>query len=1379
MSNIGIPRPALVPALVVLAAGLAFLTPVPAAAQCSDGSCGWASCGTPALPAPFGGEIAPAGAISADRDSTGYNPSPGAGSGYQPLFMDLDVANGWIFTGHSQGLQIWDARTTPANPSLVRTVIGANFADWISDPHETHPMRAIAVPPGKDDLVAAAVAGGGGVSVFDTRDKKTSALVYGDTDKTMVDLYAGTIGGVDYLFAASAGKGLRAYRLSTVRTLAAANQKCIEDTSAGAFCNVYAGQIGSRTNVTRVGGVGDASGTKHWVAMASGGTATGFDVVDVSNPAAPQVKITSNDPIFVYAIEMWRNGAQIYLALRGEGSGSHVSRIYDVSCLAGGGACSLGAPLWSATMPGDTGEQFLTHSTTGGRHFLYFGNFNKCATGPQNEWLYDVTAPAQAWDVTPGPQLVGGQNTGYWGWYYRKNTGFNQVAGRVGRFYGEYFYRAAYSIFDVHILAGGVPPVADFAWTGEADGKVYEGTSVTFEDLSSAVPDSWSWIFGGGSPGTSTDENPSGITFATTGTKPVELTACNGAGCSSPKTKNLSVLSATPALQAVTATPSPALQCQTVTFAGQGAQGKPPLTYAFELKDPTGTSVVKSQTGSASTMSWQTGAGTAAGVYPVTLELQNLLGSAQASGSVTLQALPSLPGAGSFAPTNDPFGNNVVQLHVSAPGATEWKWDFDDGTVTSWTSDATSGPNPTHTFTATGTYDVSVQVRNCVEGPVTSGVLTVEIANLEPLVPRFQAQGCAFGFCIFEPNKSVGFVDSTAGEPDTWEYDWNGDGTYEDGSNAVPRTSHTYATEGTFQPKLRVWRGVESAVYTHGAITIAKSTGGGNPALSISGPSSGTVGATLTYTANATNCTPSAGGWSWSLSSGQTVNQSGASITVSWPAAGTKTVQVTNSACGSATGTRSVQISGGGGGGTGDCGAVGGDGLRACIQSSVNERTVTLGGSGSAGGPTSYTWTFGDGASANGSGTTHTYAADGTYSVKLEITKSGQCTFGFCSASHTVQIPIDTSGGGGGGGGGGGSGNCGPTGQGGLQACFEFAPETPGTGEAVTFDGTSSKKTPDEYSWSFEGGGEASGATTSRTFDAAGSYDVTLTVGKLVAGSQCAFGFCTASVTRTVEVVGEAPKCRDSEHVICLNDARFRVEAEWWDGKGNGGQATAVGLTEDTGYFTFFSGKNVELVVKALDGSEINGHYWIFYGALSNLGFEITVTDTETESSRVYHNDPGQFASRGDVEALPSVAPGGDGLNTGGLAARSATPIADAAHDGASACVQTDTRLCLSDRWAIDVTFTDPEKGPAGGHAKSLTKDTGYFWFFGQKNVELVVKVIDGRSFNGKYWVFYGSLTDVAFDLTVTDLHTGAQATYHNDAGSFASNGDINALPGS
>ena len=75
-------------------------------------------------------------------------------------------------------------------------------------------------------------------------------------------------------------------------------------------------------------------------------------------------------------------------------------------------------------------------------------------------------------------------------------------------------------------------------------------------------------------------------------------------------------------------------------------------------------------------------------------------------------------------------------------------------------------------------------------------------------------------------------------------------------------------------------------------------------------------------------------------------------------------------------------------------------------------------------------------------------------------------------------------------------------------------------------------------------------------------------------------------------------------------------------------------LTGDTGTFWFFNSANLELVVKVLDGRGINGHYWVFYGALSNVDYTIAVSDTDTGAVRTYHNPQGVMASVADTEAF-------------------------------------------------------------------------------------------------------------------------------------------------
>src|SRR5262249_1019283 len=105
------------------------------------------------------------------------------------------------------------------------------------------------------------------------------------------------------------------------------------------------------------------------------------------------------------------------------------------------------------------------------------------------------------------------------------------------------------------------------------------------------------------------------------------------------------------------------------------------------------------------------------------------------------------------------------------------------------------------------------------------------------------------------------------------------------------------------------------------------------------------------------------------------------------------------------------------------------------------------------------------------------------------------------------------------------------------------------------------------------------------------------------------------------------------------------------------------------------------------------------------------------------------------------------------------------------------TALCLQgSRFQAEVAWTAPGFGSGTGQAVALTRDTGYFWFFASSNVELVVKVLDGRAVNQHFWVFYGALSDVAYTLTITDLQTGAREVFTNPQGQLASVADITAF---
>ncbi|MCB1034957.1 MAG: hypothetical protein KDD47_14110, partial [Acidobacteria bacterium] len=98
--------------------------------------------------------------------------------------------------------------------------------------------------------------------------------------------------------------------------------------------------------------------------------------------------------------------------------------------------------------------------------------------------------------------------------------------------------------------------------------------------------------------------------------------------------------------------------------------------------------------------------------------------------------------------------------------------------------------------------------------------------------------------------------------------------------------------------------------------------------------------------------------------------------------------------------------------------------------------------------------------------------------------------------------------------------------------------------------------------------------------------------------------------------------------------------------------------------------------------------------------------------------------------------------------------------------------------FAVEARWTDFRGQSGAGQAVALTGDTGYFWFFRDSNVETVLKVLDGRSNNGNFWVFYGALSNVDYDLVVTDCETGAVKTYLNRGRTFASVGDTMAFTG-
>ncbi|HUP25519.1 MAG TPA: kelch repeat-containing protein [Thermoanaerobaculia bacterium] len=255
--------------------------------------------------------------------------------------------------------------------------------------------------------------------------------------------------------------------------------------------------------------------------------------------------------------------------------------------------------------------------------------------------------------------------------------------------------------------------------------------------------------------------------------------------------------------------------------------------------------------------------------------------------------------------------------------------------------------------------------------------------------------------------------------------------------------------------------------------------------------------------------------------------------------------------------------------------------------------------------------------------------------------------------------------------------------------------------------------------------------------------------------------------------------CVAGDETLCLQGGRFSLVVEWRDpADGAVRRARARSQVDQTGIFSFFDDENFELLVKVLDGRAINGAFWLFYGALSDVEYTIFATDTSDGRMRLYHNPEGRLASAGDVDAFPADDDVGAPTEAAAAAAASSVP-GRVASGGAAACVEDEETLCLQGgRFSVRVTWraSNGTSGLGSVLESSRTDPSGLFTFFDPGNVELALKLLDGRALNGHFWLFYGALSDLEYTVTLSDTHSGATREYVNTTGRFVSAADLEAF---
>jgi PKD repeat protein len=413
--------------------------------------------------------------------------------------------------------------------------------------------------------------------------------------------------------------------------------------------------------------------------------------------------------------------------------------------------------------------------------------------------------------------------------------------------------------------------------------------SVAFTDASSGSPTSWAWDFTGDGVTDSTQQNPT-ATYATPGDYTVGLSATSANGTGS---------LVKPAYVHVTAPPPP-----TAAFVGTPLSGTVPFAVQF----------TDQSSGSPTSWLWSFGDGStsnvrnpshtynAAGTYNVTLTATNLGGSNSITKTayITGAAPPAPPPPPPPAPVaafvgtplsgTTPFAAQFTDQSSNTP--TSWAWTFGDGATS-------TAQNPSHTYSAAGTYSVSLTAKNA--GGSNTLTKTAYIAASAPLPPAPVAAFTASPTSGTAP-LTVQFTDQSSGSPTSWLWSF-GDGT----TSTAQNPSHSYNAVGTYTVTLTATNAGGSSNVTKTSYIAAAAPAPAPTAAFTASPTSGTAPLAVQFSDQSTG-TPTS--WLWNFGDGSTSTVKNPAHT--YAAAGTYTVTLTaTNAQGSNTLTKTAFISAG------------------------------------------------------------------------------------------------------------------------------------------------------------------------------------------------------------------------------------------------------------------------------------------------------------------------------------------------------------------------------------------------------------------------------------------------------------------------------------
>jgi len=463
-----------------------------------------------------------------------------------------------------------------------------------------------------------------------------------------------------------------------------------------------------------------------------------------------------------------------------------------------------------------------------------------------------------------------------------------------------------------------------------------------------------------------------------------------------------------------------------------------------------------------------------AGSYTVTLTVTDDKGATNST-DLTLTVTANQAPTAKLEISGNFIAGQEIAFSAAGSGDPEnpeltYAWDFGDGTTA-------TDSNPKHTYSAAGTYTVTLTVTDHV-GLATETSRTVNVASSDGPVAVFSVSGSMVEEEVVQFDASDSYDQSSGGSVVGYAWDF-GDGTTATGVNPT----HIYAQPGNYPVRLTVTD--DDGLSSAGESTLT--IGPNQPPQALFGYSGVmTTGGTITFDGSSSYDPEGHDltAYHWDFGDGTEADTSEATHAFAGEGDYTVALTVTDDRGQETTGSKVLHIVSAATAPQASCNVSG---------EYVVGQSLSFDGSASTPPPgrviTAYEWDFGDGATATGIQVDHVYDRAGRYETVLRVTddqggwSEAHVFFGiYAEANHDPSGSINY-------------------------------PEQGITNEPVAMSAAGSDPDGDSltYEWDFGDGSTATGAAVSHTYTSVGNYSITATIADGRGG--------TAVLTGQIEVI--------------------------------------------------------------------------------------------------------------------------------------------------------------------------------------------------------------------------------------------------------------------